>query len=180
MKTPITRLTTLLVALLLPAAAQAAEHPARLLLLTKLIDQVPTKAQLVEAGAGAHGEALYAIAADETLPRYPRARAASMLGHFDTPKARGRLADLLDDPRIVDREVKIQALAALVRLEGPASLERLSDLSVHPDPELRAAAIRNLGRVEHPRVQAILQARLAEGAEPVRWVRELAARTARR
>jgi len=164
----------------LPAAGLAAEHPAKLLLLTKLIDQVPTKAQLVEAGAGAHGEALFAIAKDAELSRYPRARAASMLGHFDTDKGRDQLAALLDDPQVLDREVRIQALASLVALEKARAFDRLQGLLSDADPELRAAAVRNLGRIEHPQAKATLQAHLAQDREPVRWVRELTQRTLQR
>lgn len=162
------------------SAAEAAEHPADLLLLTKLIDQVPSKAQLVAAGAGDNGEALFAIATDKGLTRYPRARAASMLGHFDSAKGRAQLKALLDSPEVVDREVKIQALSSLVYLDKAATFERLSGLLTHPDPQLRAAAVRNLGRIEHPGVQAALQARLADGAEPVAWVRALTERIANR
>lgn len=175
-----TSLFTLGLLLSLPVAGQAAEHGERLLLLTKLIDQVPTKAQLVEAGAGAHGEALLAIAKDKDLPRYPRARAASMLGHFDSDKGRASLASLIDDPQILDREVKIQALASLVYLDGAKSFDRLSSMLQDPDPELRAAAVRNLGRIQHPGVQAALQARLADGVESVRWVKALTRRVAER
>ena len=156
--------------------AAPADHPERLLLLLNLIDQVPDRAQLVEAGADDAGAALERVARDAALPRYPRARAAGLLALFEHPEARARSAALVDDAAVKDREVRIQALAALVHLEGPRAFARLSSLSRDPDPELRAAALRNLGRVEHPEKQALLHARLAEDGEPVAWIRDLARR----
>jgi HEAT repeat protein len=169
-----------LLALALGVASAASAAPAqpseRLMLLLNLIDQVPTRADLVAAGVGEDGAALLAVAKDGALKRYPRARAAGLLALFDAPAARQGLASLVDDPAVKDREVRIQALAALVHLEGPAAFPRLSSLSRDPDPELRAAALRNLGRLHHPEKQALLHARLAEGGEAVPWIRDLARR----
>lgn len=180
MKTIKTTLFTLALTLTLPVAGLAAEHDSRLLLLLNLIDQVPTQAQLLEAGAGPNADALFRVAQDASLKRYPRARAAGLIALFATPKAQLHLAALLDDQTVTDSEVKVQALSGLVYLQGPAAFERLSQLSRDPDPELRAAAVRNLGRIDHPGVQAVLQARLVSGAEPVGWVRDLAVRIAER
>lgn len=174
--------TLLCVALMaaIPAASIAAPHEARLLTLMNLIDQVPTAAQLLAAGAGQSGGALLQIAQDMALKRYPRARAASLIAIFDTPEARRNLAALLDDSKIVDAEIKIQALSGLVYLEKAQAFERLSLMARDPNPDLRAAALRNLGRIQHAGVQAVLQSRIADGAESVGWVRDLARRTAER
>lgn len=171
-------LLSLAITLALPSMGMAAEHDARLLMLMNLIEQVPTKAQL--QAAGATPEALLSIANDKALKRYPRARAASMIAHFDTPQARLHLAALLQDSQIKDSEVKVQALNGLVYLEGAGSFERLERLSKHDHPELRAAAVRNLGRIQHPGVQGVLRNRLVEGVESVAWIKDLARRTAQR
>ena len=73
-----------------PVFAEEKDHSPKLMLLMRLIDQVPTKAQLIEAGAGLRGAALVAIANDTTLPRYPRMRAAGASGMFDRGQGRPR------------------------------------------------------------------------------------------
>lgn len=172
-------LSTGLMAILLGAqvaSAAPADHSDRLLLLLNLIDQVPDRAALLEAGADDAGEALTRVARDEALPRYPRMRAAGLLALFPSREAKARLAALVDDPAVNDREVRIQGLAALVHLEGPAAFERLAAFARDPDPKLRASALRNLSRIEHPQKQALLQARLAEDGEQEPWIRDLATR----
>ena len=136
-----------LLALLISAPT---DHPERLMLLMNLIDQVPTRAQMIEAGAGEHGEALVAIARDASLPRYPRMRAAGSLALFDTPESRAALGVILD--QVEDQEVQIQALVALVHLEGARLTPRLQALKQHPNPELRAAAARQLDRLVRERL----------------------------
>ncbi len=174
--------TLLCVALLAvtPAMTLAGPHQVDLLTLMNLIDQVPTQSQLLAAGSGQNGEALLQIAQNADLKRYPRARAASLIALFDTPEARQNLALLLDDSKIVDTEIKIQALSGLVYLEKAQAFERLSLMTRDPNPELRAAALRNLGRIEHAGVQAVLHSRMTEGAESVPWIRALARRTVER
>jgi len=73
----------------MPALAYDDAHPARLLFLMRLIDQVPTKAQMIEAGAGENGEALIAIARDEML-RVTRACARRDLSVCSTHRVRAR------------------------------------------------------------------------------------------
>lgn len=131
--------------LLAPALVDASDHPARLMFLMKLIDQVPTKAQLIEAGAGDHGEQLISIAFDRTQQRYPRMRAAGSLALFDGEASRAALTLLVEDD---DVEVSIQALVALVHLEGRAARPRLEALLKHPKAELRASASRQLARLD--------------------------------
>ena len=160
----------------LPQTASAAEHPEGVMQLVRHIDMSPSKTLLIQAGVDADGAVLVEIARDRTLHRYPRMRAAGLLQQFDTPKARQALGQLLDDPTIQDQEVRIQALAAFVHLEKARAFDRLSMLTRDPNPQLRAAALRNLGRIDHPGKQAVLQARLADGAESVKWVKELAQR----
>ena len=128
-----------------PPIAEAYDHPARLMFLMRLIDQVPTKAQLIEAGAGEDGAALISIANDRTLQRYPRMRAAGSLALFDSIASRAALAEIIEDGD--DVEVKIQALVALVHLEGAAARPRLDALLQHQEPELRASALRQLARL---------------------------------
>lgn len=173
-----TTIVTSLVSLFVASTAFGApeDHPAELLLLMRLIDQVPTRAQMDAAGAGRSGKALVAIARDRDLPRYPRIRAAGSLALFDTPASRQALAALLDDEAIEDPEVKIQALAALVHLEGTRTLPRLDDLLDHVHPELRAAAVRNLGRLDHPAARTALRARAEANVEPVPWIERLLTR----
>ena len=137
---------TLLVSLILFAASPALayeNHPEQLMLLMKLIDQVPTKAQLIEAGSGDRGEALVAIANDAALPRYPRMRAAGALGMF--PEARPALAAIVENSD--DVEVRIQALNSLVLIEKGEARPRLDALLLHAHPEMRAAAARQLSRL---------------------------------
>lgn len=130
------------------ASADPGDHPEKLLLLMRLIDEVPTRAQMIEAGSGENGEALLAIARDASLPRYPRMRAAGSLALFESNESRIALAGLIDDPALGDHEVKIQALAALVHLEGAKIRPRLDAMRAgHPHPELRAAAARQLDRL---------------------------------
>lgn len=159
------------------ALAAPGAHAPGLMQLLNVLDQVPSRAMLVTAGAGDDGAALVAIARDATLKRYPRMRAAAMLALFEGPAVQRGLRGLLDDPQVRDREVRIQALAALVHLEKGASFDRLRRLANDPDPELRAAALRNLGRIEHPEKQAVLQSRIQ--AERLEWVRDVAERLTR-
>jgi hypothetical protein len=126
--------------------AEEKDHPKELMLLMRLIDQIPTRAQLIEAGAGEKGEALVAVLADTTLARYPRMRAAGALGMFASVESRASLASAIDGDG--DVEVRIQALASLVHLEGHAARPRLNALSSHAHPELRSAARRQLARLQ--------------------------------
>ena len=128
-----------------PAIAEAYEHPARLMFLMKLIDQVPTKAQLIDAGAGDGGEQLISIALDRRQQRYPRMRAAGSLALFDGEASRAALATLIEDE---DVEVGIQALVAMVHLEGASARPRLTALLTHPNAALRASASRQLARLD--------------------------------
>ncbi len=160
----------LFTAALAAAPAVEAAGPARLGELLALLDVIPTRAQWVEAGAGPHGEGLVAAALDRGLARYPRMRAASALAAFDGPATRRALGALVDAAED-DREVRIQALAALTQLERGAALPRLEGLLLDRDPELRAAAVRGLARVGGPRALAALERRRASGQELVPWVR---------
>lgn len=156
----------------LPALGFGQEAPERLMFLLRLIDQSPTAAQLVEAGAGEAGEVLIAIAKDPEVARYPRMRAAGSLGLFPSPATEAALAALVRGGD--DLEVRIQALAALTHLQQARALPLLEGLVAHREVELRAAAVRNLARLEHPRVRSLLEARVQ--AEPEAWVRRLAER----
>lgn len=138
-----------------PAWAAPEDHPERLLFLLNLIDQVPNVAQLAEAGVDPTGRALYAVAADPSLPRYPRARAAGLLGRYASVEARGSLARLLTESN--DLEVRVQAVAGLSYQEGAAALPRLKALLAEREPELRAAAIRGLQRINTPSARRLLE-----------------------
>ena len=157
-------LTTL--ALLVASPAIAGEHPDRLMFLVSLIDRAPTRAMLLDAGAGARGEGLAAIAADRDLPRYPRARAAALLAWF--PLATQELSALVSGAD--DAEVRIQAIDALVRVQGPAALPTLIPVLDGRRADLRGAAARALARVAAPEVQDALQSRRAMFTPAVRWV----------
>lgn len=159
----------------LSASSWAAEsdHPQDLLLQMRLIDQSPSKTRLEAAGSGAKGTALVAIARDASLPPYPRLRAAGALGLFSGPEVEAALERLVVDETLAEREVRIQALRALTFVQKSRAQPHLSKLAVHPDPELRAAALRNLGRLGGS-ARAIL-ARRAE-VETVPWIRQLAGR----
>src|SRR5262245_50455541 len=124
----------LVVAMAASAPAQAA--PDRLLEILSMIDVRPTRDQLLDAGAGAHGEVLAELALDRTLTRYVRTRAASSLSLFDDDTARGSLSRVIeaaDDP-----EVRIQAIAAFGVLEGRRAVPRLAALLEDGHPEVRA------------------------------------------
>lgn len=152
--------------------AKASAHPEDLVRLMSYLDVIPTVEQLRAVGAG-DGAALARIAADRSLHRYVRMRAASSLGAFDSPATRTALAarvDADDD----DREVRLQALAALTFLEKARGVPRLERLLGHGDPELRAGALRNLARLGEPAARATLEAFVARGTEPTPWVKALA------
>lgn len=152
------------------AAADAAKtHPEDLVRLLSYLDVIPTIDQLRAAGAGAQGDALARVAADRAQHRYVRMRAASALGAFDAPSNRTALATLVDADDD-DREVRLQALTALTWLEKAAALPRLERLLGHSDPELRAAALRNLARVPGPAARAAVESFLGR-AEPTPWVK---------
>lgn len=150
-----------------PALAAPEDHSARLLFLLNLIDQVPNVAQLAEAGVDPSGQALYAVAADASLPRYPRARAAGLLGRYPSVEARGALARLLTESN--DLEVRVQAVAGLSYQEGAAALPRLQGLLQDREPELRAAAIRGLRRIDTPSARRVLEQHRRVEAEG--WVK---------
>lgn len=160
----------LLLALLLssaPAVAAPEAHSSRLLYLLNLIDQVPDAAQLAAAGVDAQGQALYAVAADRQLPRYPRARAAGLLGRYSGPASVAALSRLLAESD--DLEVKVQAIAGLTHLEGNQALPRLQGLLADREPELRAAAIRGLRRLDTPAARTLLNQH--RQVEKEAWIR---------
>lgn len=147
------------------AEAAPSDHRPELLALLRLIDQIPTKADLLRARITP--QALRAAAQDRSLHRYPRARAAGLLGHFDRNETREWLGQLVE--RSDDLEVRLQALVSLTRLKGHASQPRLTRLLSHPHPELRAAAARGLVRIEAPGLARQIERHLQ--IEPVPWVR---------
>ena len=110
-------------------------------------EAVFNKAQWIEAGAGANGAALLAVAQDTQAHRYLRMRAASALGFF--PEQQAGLAQLAQDDR-QDLEVRLQALNAYTLLAKKKSLPLLERLSESTQVQLRAAAGRNLLRVPGP------------------------------
>lgn len=134
----------LMIGAFLLLATPAAAHPPELLALLRSPDTVVTARDAGERGGA---KALAKVAGDATLDRYARMRAASSLGLFDTPEARRALADLADGRTTDDVEVRIQALASLTYLEKDAARPRLQKLLAAKDPELRAAAARNLDRL---------------------------------
>jgi HEAT repeat protein len=150
-----------------PALAAPEDHSDRLLFLLNLIDQVPDVAQLAEAGVDPNGQALFLVAADPSLPRYPRARAAGLLGRYANAQARGSLARLLTESN--DLEVRVQAIAGLSFQEGAAALPRLQTLLGDREPELRAAAIRGLHRINTPSARRLLEQH--RKVEPEVWVK---------
>ena len=162
-----------------PATALAAEadHPPALMAIVTSIDHIPTIDSVRDAGAGTDGSALIAIATDRTLPRYPRARATALLAFFDSRAAREGLHRLVSSPAFVDREVKIQAVAALTYLDPGRALPLLEKVVLHENVHLRAAAVRALSRLEQPRARRLLVDRLI--GEPDASVRRLIVRRLR-
>lgn len=152
-------------------AANAAEHDhaPKLMLLVSLIDTSPTRETLLEAGSGAEGEALIRIVNDRALGRYPRARAAGLLGLFPGETARRGLGAIADEASFDDIEVRVQAISALAFLEGQTGLARFTRLLEDANPEIRGAAVRALARLSSPAATAAIQNRL--GSERVSWVR---------
>ncbi len=125
------------------STAHGAE-PETLVSALSLIDQVPTRAQLLALGADAEGAALRRIAEDASRPAYTRIRAVSFLAWFDSAETRSMLTRLLTDEAAPIMEMRVQALRALARLEGPAARPRLERYLGHGAPELRGAAERAL------------------------------------
>ena len=147
--------------------AAPADHPSALLFLVRVIDRVPTKAQLTEAGAGPRGEALLRIASDRSLRRYARSRAAGMAGHFDAPQTRRALRRLVAESD--DTEVRLQALVGITHLEGAGSRALLIGLLEHEHPELRAGAARGLVRIKAREAGSLIADRAQR--ESVPWVK---------
>lgn len=157
-------------------AAAASASPAfavhdRLFEILSMIDVLPTKEQLVAAGAGENGEVLAEIALDRAAPRYVRTRAASSLSLFDNPIARAALVRVIDTAD--DQEVRIQAIASIGLLDGKAAVPRLSVLLIDEQPDIRAAAVRALARTKAPEVGPMLAKRLAADGEDAALVRAL-------
>lgn len=146
------------------SAAPEDEYGPRLLLVLSAIDVVPTADQLRAAGAGVEGEVLAKIAVDRRVASYTRTRAASCLSLFGAEAAGRSLRAILDDRTLEDREVKIQAIAALSVVEGARALEKISPVLADRDPELRAAAVRAIARMPGERARVLLAARLEVGA----------------
>lgn len=147
------------------AYAHASEHRSEVLLILRLIDQIPTRVDLDRSGV--RPPELLAVAEDKALHRYVRARAAGMLGHFDEPGVRAAVRRLVTSSK--DVEVRLQALVALTHLEGVASQTLLTELLEHPHPELRAAAFRGLVRIAAPNLSELIAHRL--DVEAIPWVR---------
>lgn len=144
MKTPYLSLA-LSVGLLAASVAQASgpelEPLARAV---SLLDQLPTRAQLLALGADADGAALRRLAEDPSRPAYTRIRAVAFLAWFDSIETRAMLSRLLEDEAAPITELRVQALRALALLEGAAGRPRLERYLGHASPELRGAAERAL------------------------------------
>lgn len=141
-----------------PLAAHADPAPrAPLVRVLQSPDQIPTADQV--RALDADGSALRAIATDRAQTRYLRVRAASLLGLYDRPEVRAALAALAD-AAADDVEVRVQALDALARLEGPAGEARLVRALGSEQRVLREVAVIGLARrgsrdvlVRHRRVE---------------------------
>lgn len=157
-------------------SSSALAAPPRLVEILSMIDVVPTRAQLTSSGAGENGEVLVEIARDNSATSYVRSRAASALSLFDEPSTRSSLVQLIEDARLNDREVRIQAIAAYSVLEGRAAVPRLATLLTNAEPQIRAAAVRGLLRTKTDEARVLLQRRLEEGGETVPAIRSLITR----
>lgn len=131
----------------LPMPAAGAEHPAGLMRLLASPDEIPSAATLKTLGAGDDGRALAAIAEDETLARYPRMRAASLLGHFSGPSVERALLALAEGATARDIEVRIQAIASLGFVLRERARPTLARLASAPELEIRRAAERAVLRL---------------------------------
>jgi HEAT repeat protein len=147
-------------------SGSALAAPPRLVEVLSMIDVVPTRAQLTAAGAGENGEVLVEIARDIAATSYVRSRAASALSLYDEPATRASLVSLIEDTKLNDREVRIQAIAAYSVLEGRAALPKLALLLNDTEPQIRAAAVRGLVRTKSEEARALLQKRLQEENVP--------------
>ncbi len=127
----------------------------------------PTRAQWVDAGAGDKGQNLIEVAFDKKANRYARMRAVSALSHF--PEQKMKLAQLIQDKRVVDAEVRIQALTAYTFVAGAEALPLLESMSSDKQPELRAAAARNIVRISSPEADRLARAFLVRETEP--WIK---------
>lgn len=127
-----------------PLASASATELEPLARAVSLLDQLPTRAQLLALGADTEGAALRRIAEDSSRAAYTRIRAVSFLAWFDSAETRAMLTRLLDDEAAPIMEMRVQALRALALLEGPAARTRLERYLGHAAPELRGAAERAL------------------------------------
>lgn len=141
-----------------PALAAHGDHPENLMFLVTLIDGVPTRAALDAAAAGDQGAGLVAIARDSSLPRYPRTRAAAMLGAYSGPRVAPALEGIIATAD--DIEVRIQAIASLAQTSGDGAIPRLEGLIQGKQPELSAASARALARMNTARARQVLSKHL--------------------
>lgn len=125
-----------------PVAASA-DDAATLRALLVSPDQVPDLA-MVHA-LDADGSRLAGIAADKAASRYLRIRATSLLGSYDRPEIRAVLVGLADRAT-EDIEVRVHALDAVARLEGPAGEARLVRALASADRAIREVAVIGLER----------------------------------
>lgn len=109
-----------------------------------VIDQLPTKHQLIALGADPEGRALLELAEDPARPAYVRIRAASFLAWFDSEAARAGLERLAGDERSPLLELRVQAIRAFAVIAGAAGRPKVEAFLTHRVPALRAAAARAL------------------------------------
>jgi HEAT repeat protein len=117
-------------------------------------------------------EALLALlTTDPSVPADHRTKALYGLGQWGDPTVVPAIARLLPD---LDVRGRIAALSALGRLPTPESVTALTEHVHDASPQVRKTAVVALSKSDAPEARATLQEVAA--AEPVPWVRDLAAR----
>lgn len=154
MKTPSSLLV--LSSVLLGGVADATPEREALARAVGLIDQLPTKAQLIALGADPEGRGLLEIANDPSRSVYVRVRAVSFLAWFDSEPSRAGLSRIANDEGSPVLELRVQALRSLALMEGPLARAKIEPYLDHSSAELRAAAARALALIraaESPSVE---------------------------
>ena len=139
--------------------AEDNDHAAQLLNLVGLIDQIPTRAQLIAAGSGEDGAALRSIAVDEDLLQYHRLRAVHMLAHFPSETNAAFAREIAVSPAALT-EMRVASLfvySSYMETVSEADVDRLvAQLLRDSDPEVQSASIRAVGRLAPERGDVIL------------------------
>ena len=139
--------------------ADETDHEDQLLTLVGLIDQIPTRDQLIAAGSGEDGSALRAIAGDEDLLQYHRLRAVHMLAHFPFEVNAAFIREIaVNHGELTEmREASLFVYTSYMETASESDVDLLvSQLLRDSDSELQRAAIRAAGRLSPGRAEVLI------------------------